>query len=664
MILLIGNPNAGKTSLFNALTGEHRQVGNWPGITVERLSGHRIHRNIELDFLDLPGTYSIHPFTPEEQVAVTALSELRDASIINVLDGTNLERNLVLTFQLLERGFKPILVINFADELERRGGKIDGKRLAATLGLPVFMTNARLGFGIDTLLDALVELAKKPATSADEYAKSFYTPMPLSRNGAGCSVPEPDSQSGLRLSGLDLVSHDDPSRAACERFERIGSLLSDVFIASPQPISAWQNRLDDVVTHRLFGIPLFFIAMALIFWSTFTLSTPVSHMIDSIVSGVSGFARATLPASLLSDLFIDGILTGVGGVLVFIPSIAVLFLWIAILEDSGYMSRAAFLVDRFMRGLGLHGRAFLPLVMGFGCNVPAVMSTRILDDPAQRRKTMFLIPMMGCSARLPVLTLLAAAFFHESAGLYLFAVYLINFMLMLLLARIAMRLFPADDLSPFLLEMPPFRWPTLRSVMLTLREKLGHFIEKAATVILAGAIVVWALNAFPRDIPLSLPYDSLIASLQIRAQAGDKLAAETVVNLTADRNRELISGRYITRVGHLLEPIVRPFGCGWREGVALIPGFLAKESIISTLAVLYRPLSDDLGTGMRAAGLSPLAGLSLMLFTLLYVPCLPTVGVIYRESCSLNFTIVAAAVPGVLAWIVAVAIYRIGILFL
>ncbi|MFZ2955311.1 MAG: ferrous iron transport protein B [Candidatus Ozemobacteraceae bacterium] len=638
-LLLVGNPNAGKTSLFNALTGEHRHVGNWPGVTVERLEGSRSHGGIFFRVLDLPGTYSLHPFTPEERIAIDALQEHKDALLLNVVDGTNLERNLVLTMQLVEQGFRPLLVINFADELARRGGKIDVERFSAMLGLRAVLTNARHADGIKDLLDAL------PAASRDssEVAQS-------AKNVEG-------------LLGEDCPSHE-LCQAAVERFDRIAQILKYVFIAPPAAPSPWQQRFDDLVTHRWLGIPLFLSVMAFVFWSTFTLSTPISHLLEHVISGSSAFLRAVLPARLLTDLLIDGILTGVGGVLVFLPCIAVLFFWIALLEDSGYMSRAAFLVDRLMQGLGLHGRAFLPLIMGFGCNVPAVMATRILDNPLQRRKTMLLIPMMGCSARMPVLVLLSGTFFPKTPGLHLFAVYLINFLLMLLIARALKHFFQQDSAAPFLLEMPPFRLPAPRAVLLTLHEKLGHFLEKAATVILAGAIIVWALNTFPREVPLSRPYEDFIATLQPRAQAGDRLAMETIAALSEDRDRETFAGRYIAKLGCLLEPAVRPFGCGWREGVALIPGFLAKETIISTLSVLYRPLSPDLGQGMRNAGLTPLAGLAYMLFTLLYVPCLPTVGVVYRESGSLPFTIVAALLPGVLAWTIAVVLFQFGMLFL
>lgn len=651
-VLLIGNPNAGKTSLFNALTGEHRQVGNWPGVTVERLEGHLNRSGIEFSFLDLPGTYSLSPFTPEEKIAVDALQERKsdpDLVLLNVLDSTNLERNLVLTLQLLEAGFKPVLVLNIADELVRRGGRVDPGGLSRGLGCPVVTTDSRRGVGIDELYAAIIahQSGSKPCELTRETV-----------DGSGSQPAQP-----FREDAHDR-NEDFACRQAAARFERIAEALAGNWTPPAPEAGSWNDRLDRLVTHRWLGLPLFFVLMALVFWSTFTLAAPISEFIEEFCIGVGDRLAGILPAGLLSDLVVNGVLAGVGGVLVFLPSVAILFLWIALLEDSGYMSRAAFLVDRLMQGLGLHGRAFLPLVMGFGCNVPAVMATRILDDPSQRLKTMLLIPMIGCSARLPVLVLLTGAFFPQHPGLWLFLVYIINFILMLLMGRIVLRFFPITGPAPFLLEMPPYRLPTLRSLVLTLREKIGHFLEKAATVILAGSILIWALNSFPREVPLSRPFDqdcaALAERLKVAPEAEAKAIRAEIEELNSLKQGEQMEKRWLASIGRLLEPIVRPFGCGWREGVALIPGFLAKESIISTLAVLYRPLSADLGLAMRKSGLTPLAGLAFMLFTLLYVPCLPTVGVIHRESGSLGFTFIAAFVPGVLAWIVSVAIFRIG----
>lgn len=690
-IFLVGNPNSGKTSLFNAITGERHRVGNWPGVTVQKIEGITRTANGTLIISDLPGTYSLTPATPEEEIVLRTLDEAASGLIVNVIDIANFERNLFLTTQLLELGVRPVAALNCFDSFTKAGGSIDLQKFTTFTGTAAFPTVARSGDGVTALIDYL----SRPETDVNECCSNYLTlPGPWQKAAEDvlecqdlkwpAATPmqrylalrelinlkplESDPrilEIRRKLATLLSIGRDKPLKVidlACElatdRYNRIEKLIAACAIVPGKNIPAWQEKLDSVLTSRFFGLPVFALMMGWVFWTTFSVGEIPMGWMEGIVEWLGTLARNNLQDGLIKELLVDGIISGVGGVLVFIPNILILFFWIAILEDSGYMSRAAFIMDRLMNSIGLHGRAFIPMIMGLGCNVPAVMATRIIDNRFQRLLTMLLIPLVTCAARLPVLVLLCGTFFPENPSSWMLGLFFVNLLVLVFLGHLTSMLFKTTENSPFLLEMPPYRLPTIASVWHMLMEKAMHFIEKAGTVILAGSIVIWVLSVFPREVPLNFDYQAELASLksmEISAEVTDKIAA-----LNHRREIELMEGRYMARIGKLIHPVMAPLGFSWRESVSLIPGFLAKESVVSTLTVLYLPYSENLGEAMRKTGATPLTAFVFMLFTLLYIPCIATLGVIWRESGSTKFTLLSLVVYFVIAYVISFAALKIG----
>lgn len=687
-IFLVGNPNSGKTSMFNAITGERHHVGNWPGVTVERLEGITHTPNGDLHLIDLPGTYSLTPATPEEALVLGTIDDAEQGTILNIVDTTNLIRNLFLTTQLIELGFKPVISMNCYDAFNEAGGMLDLSKFTTLSGCDAYPTVARNGQGIQALTDYLSNLTftKEKYYSAlalpetwqnavNEVLKlknlTWETAKASQKYNAINELSRPNKEENKELSEIrnnlitalnkETKSTVTPNTLACslaaDRYHRIEKMIAKCAQIPAKTIPLAQQQLDKVLTSKYFGFPIFILVMAFVFWTTFTIGKYPMDWLDSSIDWLCNILDSTLRNGLLKELLIDAAIRGVGGVIVFIPNILILFFWIVLLEDSGYMSRAAFIVDRMMKSMGLQGRAFIPMVMGLGCNVPAIMATRIIDSRFQRLLTMFLIPMVSCSARLPVLVLLCGTFFPENPSMWMFLLFFINFVVLLLIGHICSVAFKTIDNSPFLLEMPPYRMPTGKSIWNMLKEKAEHFIEKAGTIVLAGSILIWALSAFPRNVQLSFDYEKDKASIETeyftklselkQTESGfediqKKLNEEKSLKLSALENKKNIEEteqRYMAKIGKFFHPIMEPFGFTWRETVSLIPGFLAKESIVSTLTVLYLPYDDDLGKGMRKNGMTPLKAFVFMLFTLLYMPCIATLGVLWKESGSMKFTV-------------------------
>ncbi|HNX75245.1 MAG TPA: ferrous iron transport protein B [Candidatus Rifleibacterium sp.] len=690
-VYLVGNPNCGKTSLFNALTGERRQVGNWPGVTVQKIEGVTRVGDLSLLINDLPGTYSLTPATPEEEVVLKTLDEAASGVIINVVDIANFERNLFLTTQLLELGVNPVISLNCFDSFTRAGGSIDLLKFTSFTALHAFPTVARTGEGVNSLIEHLARpdslaadccanllaLPETWKTAADEVLVRqnlrWENATPLQKYDALRELislkpleSSPEVQDIRRRLATQLsIGREKPLKVidlACElasdRYRRIEKLIAACAQIPGKNIPAWQEKLDGLMTHRFLALPIFALLMAWVFYTTFSLGEIPMGWMHALLDWAGDFVKAHLQPGLLRELITEGIIHGVGGVLVFIPNILILFFWIAILEDSGYMSRAAFIMDRIMNGIGLHGRAFIPMIMGLGCNVPAVLATRIIDNRFQRLLTMLLIPLVTCAARLPVLVLLCGTFFPENPSIWMFSLFFVNLIVLVFLGHLTSILFRSSDNSPFLLEMPPYRLPTPASVLHMLHEKAMHFIEKAGTVILAGAILIWVLSVFPREVPLSFDYQAELAVLN--SQPAGATTAGQIAALQHRREIEQMEGRYMARIGKFLHPVMAPLGFSWRETVSLIPGFLAKESVVSTLTVLYLPYDDDLGVGMRKTGMTPLVAFVFMLFTLLYIPCIATLGVVWRESGSTRFTALAMLVYLAIAYLVSYAALKIG----
>lgn len=690
-VYLVGNPNSGKTSLFNAMTGERRRVGNWPGVTVQKLEGITSTELATLTICDLPGTYSLTPATPEEEVVLKTIDEAATGCIVNVVDIANFERNLFLTTQLIELGIRPVVSLNCFDSFTKAGGTIDLQKFSAYTCTTPFPTVARTGEGTKNLVEFIgqntsgissdsgnwlslpsiwleaTEQALKlkglqwdSATATQRYAAL----SDLIRLHPGQIIPELiEIRQNLakKLSeGRErpVKTTDLACELASDRYRRIEKLIAACAVVPGKNIPAWQEKLDRVLTHRFLGLPMFALMMAWIFWTTFSVGEIPMDWMHSLVEALSGFVQANMQESLIKELLVGGVISGVGGVIIFIPNILILFFWIAILEDSGYMSRAAFIMDRMMNSIGLHGRAFIPMIMGLGCNVPAVLATRIIDNRFQRLLTMLLIPLVTCAARLPVLVLLCGTFFPENPSIWMFSLFFVNLLVLIFLGQFISVIFKTRENSPFLLEMPPYRLPTPSSVFHMLYEKGAHFVEKAGTVILAGAIIIWVLSVFPREVPLSFDYETELT--QLRSQEATEEVTEKIADLSHKRDIELLEGRYMARLGKFMHPVMAPLGFSWRETVSLIPGFLAKESVVSTLSVLYQPYSEHTGDAMRKTGMTPLTAFVFMTFTLLYIPCIATLGVMWRESGSTRFTVLCLVAYFAIAYGVSYITLKIG----
>ncbi len=691
-IYLLGNPNCGKTSLFNAITGEKRRVGNWPGVTVQKIQGVKKVNNTELLITDLPGTYSLSPATPEEAIVLKCLDEAAKEIVLNVLDTANLERNLFLTTQLIELGIYPVVSLNCFDSFTASGGSINLNKFTKLSGCNAFPTVARTGDGTASLLEHLgadnisdsaessvLELPKVWKDAAGNALEleglTWTTASPNQKYEAlrkliDFKVTVPEILPIKKELAKELSQHtnkevkvtDLACQLASDRYRRVEGLIKSCAIIPQKHLPPIQEKIDRVLTHKYFGLPIFAALMGWVFWTTFYLGEIPMGWVESLLKFITALVKSNLADGLIRDLLVEGVIGGVGGVLIFIPNILILFFWIALLEDSGYMSRAAFLMDKLMNCIGLHGRAFIPMIMGLGCNVPAVMATRIIDNRAQRLLTMLLIPLITCAARLPVLVLLCGSFFPENPSKWMFILFFCNLLVLILLAQITSVFFKTGNNAPFLLEMPPYRLPTIKSVFDMLFEKGMHFIEKAGTVILAGSILIWVLSAFPREVPLTKDYDAQIT--QLKQLPGNEKIYSQIAELSRDKSIEQMEGRYMARIGKAIHPVMEPLGFSWRETVSLIPGFLAKESVVSTLSVLYTPFSENLGDAMKKNGMSKLSAFVFMLFTLLYIPCIATVGVIWRESGSTKFTVFASFTYVMLAYIISYMVLKIGNLLL
>jgi len=640
-LALIGNPNCGKTSLFNQLTGANQRTGNLSGVTVSGRTGECVHRGVRLKIVDLPGIYSLSHNRSEEQVARDYLHSTRPDLIINVLDAGNLGRHLALTSQLLEQGLPLLIAMNMLDEAKRNGLRPDLEQLSGALGVPVLPSDGRRGIYRTRLLDGIVERLLHPEPPIR--LKIDYEPHiesllhRLENEGVarwqGVRWLESGGETALALEEPRWrVLDEERKRVESEHESSVAELVSEgrygwvhgllhrVGLEHAE-LNLADDRLDRMVLNRWLGLPILMLLLWLMFETTFTLGSLPADWIATGVDGLASLVMRWLPESLLREVLVDGILAGVGGVLVFLPNVVLLFLFMELLEQSGYMARATFLVDRLLSGVGLHGKALVPLVMGFGCNVPAIMATRSIEEPRARLITILINPFMSCSARLPVLLLLAGVFYPDSAGTVLFGIYGLGVLVALGCAAIFARVLPAHYDETFIIELPPWRLPGIRSLLLHLWDRSRDFLTKAGTVILVGSIMIWLLQTFPRE--------------------GEPL---------------------LLQLGHALTPLFEPLGFSWRETVALLSGFLAKEVIVASLAVVYQASSDNTAQLQQAisASLPASAGLAFMVYTLLYMPCLATLAVIRRETGRWAWAGVSLVLGLSLAWVFAWLTFHIG----
>lgn len=638
-IALVGNPNCGKTSLFNALTGGHERTGNYSGVTVSSVEGYMTYQGRVVRLVDLPGTYSIRAYSPEEAFVAHELETGKIDAVINVLDVNNLERNLLLTLQLKERNLPMVGALNIFDEFEESGSLLDVQELSARLGVRLFPTVARKQQGLQEVLaeamacaDRHIALHRAGVKGHTHEADCVVTPAAHcahchggNERGRACPCPERE--------------HEDKARYA-----QIGSLLSGIYRLNKGRKARMTEMIDRLMAARWVAYPLFAVLMWLVFWATFAIGQYPMDWIDAGVAWLSDWCAEALPQGVLHDLLCDGVLAGVGSVIVFLPNILILYLFISILEDSGYLARAAMLADPLFRRIGLHGKSFIPLLMGFGCNVPAVMATRTIENAKSRLVTMLVTPMVSCSARIPVYVVFAGAFFPDHAAWVMLGLYLGGIVMLLLASWVMGKVFMRDMESHFVMELPPYRMPDRRGVLRHTWEKGRQYLRKMGGIILMASIIIWALGYFP------LP------------QEGQELT-------DAERQEQ----SYMGRIGHAIEPVIEPLGYDWRMGVGILSGVGAKELMVSAIGVLYNcseedsaPDSAEEASGARLSAqlreyTTPEAALSYMVFALLYFPCLATIAAVRGESGSWKWAVFAATYTTVLAYIMAFAVYRVAL---
>ena len=650
----------------------------------------------EIKVVDLPGTYSLTAYSIEEIVARDFILREPDV-VINIVDSTNLDRNLYLTTQLIELGARAVIALNMNDEAEHKGIMIDKKKLGELLGMPVVSTVGTHGKGMKELLQEVVAIYENKApivrhlhisygNEVEEELKKVQTEIrkdssladgKLSTRWLSVKLLEGDNEIIKEISAISVnkeailkqvkasqahleghFSDDCEIIIADRRYGFIKGLLQEVYSHRNNDKLTVSDKIDKIMTNRVLGIPILLGLLWLMFQATYTLGAYPQNWINIAVGFISHFFSGVLSPGIVKELVVDGIIAGVGGVLAFLPNIMLLFLFISFFEDTGYLARAAFIMDRVMHTLGLHGKSFIPMIMAFGCNVPGIMATRTLENKTDRMLTILINPLISCSARLPLYVLLAGVFFGKSAGNVIFAVYLTGIVLAILIGQVFRKTFFKGEAAPFVMELPPYRLPLLKSVIIHMWEKGSIFLQKVGGIILAASIVIWFISAFPRNIEYTKDYSKLISSTKVASQ---------IDALRVQQQNEKLAHSYAGQMGKFIEPVIKPLGFDWKGGIALITGVAAKEIVVSTFGVLYQTgtQEDEKSAGLREAvkkNMSPLSALSFMFFTLIYIPCLGALGAMYRELGSMKWTLFAVGYSLTLAWVVAFVIYHGGML--
>ena len=703
-VALVGNPNCGKTSLFNMASGSHEHVGNYSGVTVDAKEGTFEYGGYRFLLIDLPGTYSISAYSPEELYVRKNLVEDMPDVVINVVDSSNLQRNLYLTTQLIDMNLRVVMALNMYDELKERGDKLDIKQLGYLLGMPVVPTVSRIGEGVEQLFDTVIQIYEKSdphlarhihinhgaelEQSIDRLKHLIWkTPaIQYTYSTRYLAIKYLENDKEIEKVVESLPNRDEIIAARYEENQRIRGILGSGIESSmvdakyafvqgalaetyepnkgSRRTNTFTDKIDAIVTNRWAAFPIFFFLLYVVFQGTFSIGEYPMGWIEWLVDKLGAFVGSMMSDGWARDLVIDGVIGGVGSVLVFLPNILLLYMFISLLEDSGYMARAAFIMDRLMHKIGLHGKSFIPMIMGFGCNVPAVMATRTIESPKSRLITMLIIPLMSCAGRMPVYILIAGAFFPRHAGLVLLGLYALGIVLAIVAARVMSRFFKDDDL-PFVMELPPYRVPTAKSVVRHTWEKGKQYLQKMSGVILIFSVVIWFLGYFPNHDA----YDS------VKSQQEHS---------------------FIGYIGKAMEPVLEPLGFDWRMGVGIVAGVGAKELVVSTLGVMYAPeeplaaaVPSNEGAGMaitadngvavtaeniESAGetrlqkallrsVTPASALAYMVFILLYFPCIATFVAIKKESGGWKWAIITAVYTIALAWVAAFATYHLAMLF-
>ena len=709
-VALVGNPNCGKTSLFNIASGAHEHVGNYSGVTVDAKEGFFDFQGYRFRIVDLPGTYSLSAYSPEEIYVRRHIIDQTPDIIINVVDASNLERNLYLTTQLIDMNVRMVVALNMYDELEASGNTLDYVKLGELFGVPMLPTVSRTGRGVENLFHVIITLYeggdfldKKGKVRAEiledfrqwhkeyvpdhafgthqeeeEHPRGFFrhihinhgpelersidaVKLVISENenirhkystrflsikllendkdleGMVKTLPNGDKILEVRdreKQRIREVMNEDSEQAITDaKYGFISGALRETFVDNHQDKERMTRVIDAIVTHRVWGFPIFFLFMFLMFEVTFVLGAYPQDWIESLVNVIGTFISNNMAEGPLKDLLIDGIIGGVGGVIVFLPNILILYLFISLMEDSGYMARAAFIMDKIMHKMGLHGKSFIPLIMGFGCNVPAVLASRTIENRKSRLVTILINPLMSCSARLPIYLLLVGVFFPQHASLVLLSIYSLGIILAVIMARLFSRFLVKGDDTPFVMELPPYRMPTSKAIFRHTWEKGAQYLRKMGGIIMVASIVIWALGYYPRP------------------DASADLAQQQ-------------ENSYIGRIGKAIEPVMEPLGFDWKLSIGILSGVGAKELVVSSLGVLYADDAEaDQTTLAERLPITPLVAYGYMVFVLLYFPCIATLAAIRQEAGSWKWAAFAATYTTVLAWIMSFAVHQLGGLF-
>ena len=687
-VALVGNPNCGKTSLFNVASGAHEHVGNYSGVTVDAKKGFFEYKGYHFNICDLPGTYSLSAYSPEELYVRRYLKNEIPDVIVNVVVASNLERNLYLTTELIDMDYRMVIALNMFDELEQSGGKIDYKHLGNMIGVPIVPTVSRSGKGVNQLFDTIIEVYEGRDESVrhvhvglGKVIENSITPLKdLLKKDPTCNrefsprylaikILEGDTEVKRMLEGSEsytelmnirnaevekietTLNEDIESAIANEKYGFISGALAETYRPGDKEEAKTTRIIDSFVTNKLFGFPIFIFLMWLMFEATFSIGAYPMEWIENGVAWLSEIIGNYMPSGPLKDLLIDGILGGVGGVIVFLPNILILYLFISFMEDSGYMARAAFIMDKIMHKIGLHGKSFIPLVMGFGCNVPAIMATRTIESRSSRLITILINPFISCSARIPIYILLVGTFFPQYASLVFIGLYLFGIIVAVITAKLMRRFFFKVDETPFVMELPPYRMPTAKATFRHMWNKAEQYLRKMGGVILVASVIVWFLSYYPRP----------------------KASYER--ELTPHEQMEQQSNSYLGKIGQAVTPLVEPLGFNWKVTTSLLSGTAAKELVVSTLGVLYSEsdadetisLSQKISQPNPVTGVpdfTPLVALSFMVFVLLYFPCIASVIAVAKEAGSWKWGAFTVLYNTGVAWIVSFLVYQIGLLII
>ena len=680
-IALVGNPNCGKTSFFNRATGLRERVGNYSGVTVDAKEAVFYHNGYKINLIDLPGTYSVTEYTPEEIYVREYITKHHPDLVLNVVDASSLERNLFLTTQLIDMNIRVVMALNMYDELTAEGAQLDYNYLGHLLGIPIIPTTASRGIGIDQVLDKIIEVFEDHAKESRHVHINYGQEIEDSIGRIKAEVApnkHVTDEFAPRYVAIKLLEDDrimkdqlasvsnyeqimEVARREIQRLEKqykedtrtiitnakygfIRGALQETFCSGEKDKRQMTNAIDALLTHQWLGFPFLIFFMWVMFQVTFSLGSYPMEWIEMGVEALGNWVGGILPEGPLNDLLVNGVIAGVGGVIVFLPNILILFFFISLMEDTGYMARAAFIMDRLMHKIGLHGKSFIPLLIGFGCNVPAIMATRTLESRRDRIMTMLIVPFMSCSARLPVYILMVSAFFTVNQGLVLLSIYMIGILLAIVTSLLLKKTLFAKSSEPFVMELPPYRMPTIRNTTIHMWGKAGQYLKKMGTIILVASILIWALGYFP-----------------------------------VDRNSEANSAEhmeesYIGQLGKAIEPAIAPLGFDWKMGVSIVTGLAAKEIVVSSMGILYhvtdaeentQNLIENLRSQENSKGekvFTPLVAFGFMLFILIYFPCMAVIAAIRKEG-GLKWAVFTIFYTTGLAWLVSFGVYQIGSLF-